>query len=69
MNLVAPLEDVRELSAAEVESLLGRRHGWARRHIVELGGYRDTASYRFPVHGIRRWQERQAAEYAERKAS
>ena len=32
------LVDVRELSAVQVEEWLGRRHGWAKRHISELGG-------------------------------
>lgn len=59
-----PLEEVRELSAAEVEQLLGRQHGWARRHIVELGGYRDARAYRFPLHGVRAYQERRAQEFA-----
>lgn len=63
------LADVRELSAVQVEEWLGRRHGWAKRHIFELGGYFE-GQYRFPIHGIRAWQQRQAAEYAEqRKAS
>lgn len=61
------LPDVRELSAAEVESLLGRRHGWAKRNVVDLGGYRDRAAYRFPIHGIRAWQMRQAEEYAQER--
>lgn len=64
------LNEVRELSAAQVEEWLGRRHGWARRHIVELGGYRDGLGYRFPVHGIKAYQQRQAEAYAqERRAS
>lgn len=61
------LADTRELSAAQVDEWLGRRHGWAKRHIFELGGYFD-GRFRFPVHGIKAWQEKQAAEYA-RKAS
>lgn len=53
---------VYELSAAQVDEWLGRRHGWAKRHIFELGGYFDNR-FRFPVHGIRAFQEKQAAEY------
>lgn len=61
--------DIQELSAAKVEKLLVRRSGWARAHITELGGYCDGGRYRFPVHGIRRWQEEKAAEYAQRRDS
>lgn len=58
------LELVRELSAMQVEALLGRQHGWAARHITELGGYRDSRAYRFPLAGIRAYQERRAQEFA-----
>lgn len=61
---VSPLPQVAELSAAEVEQLLGRQHGWARRHIVEIGGYRDGRTYHFPVHALIAWQQRRAQEFA-----
>lgn len=42
------------------------RHGWARRHVAELGGYREAyGRLRFPVHAVITWQQRMAAEYAE----
>lgn len=70
MTDLASLPLVEELSAAQLEQLLGRRHGWARRHVLELGGYRDGGAFRFPVHGVIAWQRAQAEAYAqERRAS
>lgn len=63
------LSEVRELTAAEVDRELRRGHGWAARHAVELGGRFEDGRWRFAVAHIRDWQERQAAEYAERRAS
>ncbi len=64
------LNQIRELSSTQVEEWLGRRHGWARRHIVELGGYRDGVTYRFPIHGVKAYQEARATAFAEeRRAS
>jgi len=58
--------DVREFGSTEVAQLLGRGHGWAARHAAELGAYRETprGRLRFPEHGVRRYQERLAAEQA-----
>lgn len=58
--------EVKEFGAGEVEKLLGRGHGWAARHALELGGYRANEGGRlhFPLHAIRRYQERLAAEQA-----
>lgn len=59
------LEDVQVLTPAEVDALLRRGHGWARKHVIELGGYETSEGrFHFPMHGIRAYQERQAAEYA-----
>lgn len=58
-------EDVRVLTPTEVDALLRKGHGWARRNVVALGGYEtDTGRFHFPVAGIRAWQEQQAAAYA-----
>lgn len=58
-------DDVRVLTPTEVDALLRKGHGWARRNVVALGGYEtDTGRFHFPVAGIRAWQEQQAAAYA-----
>lgn len=59
------LEDVQVLTGSEVDALLRKGRGWARSNVVELGGYvTETGRFAFPLHGIRAYQERQAAEYA-----
>lgn len=65
-QLLEIVPEVREYRSTEVEDLLGRGNGWANRHALELGGYRETPAGRwhFPLHGIKRWQERQASEQA-----
>ena len=63
------LNDVFELNAHQVDEWLKRGHGWARRHIVELGGYREGTQYRFPIHAIRAYQLRMAQEFAEQRRS
>ena len=58
-------EDIRVLTPAEVDALLRKGHGWARRNVVALGGYvTETGRFHIPVAGIRAWQEQQAAAYA-----
>lgn len=58
-------DDVRVLTPAEVDALLRKGHGWARRNLVALGGYvTETGRFHIPVAGIRAWQEQQAAAYA-----
>lgn len=59
------IPDVQVLTPAEVDSLLRKGHGWARRNVVALGGYvTETGRFHIPVAGIRAWQEQQAAAYA-----
>lgn len=57
---------VQELSGKQVDDLLVRRHGWASEHVEELGGYFE-GQYRFPLHAIVAWQQRQAQEFAQRE--
>lgn len=64
--LVELVPEVQEYGSSEVEDLLGRGNGWAKRHRLELGAYQETPGGRwhFPLHGIKRFQERKAAEQA-----
>lgn len=64
LSVVVP--EVKEFGSTEVEKLLGRGNGWAARHAAELGGYRETprGKLHYPLHGIKGFQERQAAEQA-----
>lgn len=65
MTTYDELIEIRELSASQVDEWLNRRHGWAKRHVFELGGYPSGRELKFPVHGIRAWQQRQAEAYRE----
>jgi hypothetical protein len=58
------LPEVHEFTAAEVERELRRGHGWAARHYVELFGYFEDGRWRFPLSGVRRYQEQQAQRFA-----
>lgn len=58
-------EDVRVLTPTQVDALLRKGHGWARRNVIALGGYvTETGRFHFPVAGVRAWQQEHTAIYA-----